>query len=318
MTEVMKRPIVCTALNPSIDKRLHVDVLQTGKVHRVSRLEATPGGKGLNVARVAKSLGAPVLATGFLGGTNGDWIRARLDALGIEQQWVAIGGETRICLNIIDDSSGVSTEVLEPGPQITADEADAFLKFWVSHSEPGQWMTLSGSLPNGLEEDYYYKLIRLARSRGAHVVLDTSGAPLARGIEAGPHTIKPNEQEFRQWTGSDPHDTKSVLRLAERLGAYGVQRLLITMGGEGCIAATPEGELWKAVPPRIRTVNAVGSGDSFVAGWTIASAKGMPLPEALRYAVAVGSANAMTPGTGEVHVEHVNDLFPRVQVSRLI
>lgn len=316
-TPAFAGPIVCGALNPAIDKRLHLSRLRPGEVHRATRTEATAGGKGLNVARVARALGAPVLAAGFAGGSNGGWLRARLEEAGIGQHWIAIGGETRICLNLIDDSDGSSTEVLEPGPAIAEAEAEAFADAWAGLCAPGRWMTLSGSLPRGLGDDYYARLIGMARERGARVALDTSGAALELGVRAGPDTVKPNEDEFRQWTGADPRDERAVRELASRLGGCGVRTLIVSLGREGCVAATPEGELWRAVPPAIQAANAVGSGDSFVAGWTVARSRGLPVPEALRLATAAGAANAMAPGTGDVDPDAAAALAERVVIERL-
>jgi tagatose 6-phosphate kinase len=309
-------PIVCTALNPAIDKRLHLNTLTIGEVHRVVHMEATAGGKGLNVARVARSLKAPVIASGLVGGSNGDWIRGQLAQAGIEQQWTAIAGETRICLNMIDDSNGSSTEVLEPGPMITQEESTAFVSLWRTLCIRGRWMTLSGSLPRGVSSSFYSQLIEIARSRGAFVVLDTSGEPLERGVEAGPHTIKPNEQEFRQWTNSDPRDELAMLRLAKELGPYGVKVIIVSLGQEGCVAVTVEGQILRAKAPVVQAINAVGSGDAFVAGWTVACARGMQMSDAIRYASAAGAANAMSPGTGMVDSSILSALAVEVQLTR--
>jgi tagatose 6-phosphate kinase len=309
-------PIVCTALNAAIDKRLHVAAFQIGQVHRATHMEATAGGKGLNVARVAKSLGASVLASGFAGGSNGAWMINKLDEIGIAQHMIRIGAETRICLNILDDGNGTSTEVLEAGPEIAPHEADLFLRQWRELCVPGRWLTLSGSLPHGLADDFYGVLIAEARNAGAFVVLDTSGVPLEQGVRFGPHTVKPNEEEFRQWSGADPRDEAAVRRMAAKLGQDGTQTMIVSLGQEGCIAAKPDGELWRAVPPAVRAVNPVGSGDAFVAGWTVACSRGLDLPEALRLAVAAGTANALTPGTGEVFPEDVADLIGRVHLER--
>ncbi|RKP49913.1 1-phosphofructokinase family hexose kinase [Cohnella endophytica] len=308
-------PIVCTALNPAIDKRLHLPKLTIGEVHRVAHMEATAGGKGLNVARVARALEAPVIASGFIGGKNGEWIREELTQAGIEQQWTAIAGETRTCLNLIDDSNGSSTEVLESGPPISQEESAAFVSLWRALCVPGRWMTLSGSLPRGLSPSFYSQLIEIARSKGASVVLDTSGVPLEKGVEAGPHTIKPNEQEFRQWTNSDPRDEKAMLGLAKELSSYGVKTIIVSLGREGCIAATADGRLLRAKAPVIHAINAVGSGDAFVAGWTVACARGMEMSDALRYASAAGASNAMSSGTGVIDPSLIPALAAEVQLT---
>ncbi|REE78594.1 1-phosphofructokinase/tagatose 6-phosphate kinase [Paenibacillus taihuensis] len=310
--------IVCVSLNTAIDKRLLVPGLQLGAVNRAVHVDATAGGKGLNVARAAQSLGTDVLAVGFAGGSNGDWIRGKLDMIGLPHQMVPIAGESRICLNMIDEYTSRSTEVLEPGPEILAAEKEQFLALWHLLCKPGRWLTLSGSLPRGLGDGFYAELVALAREVGAFVVLDTSGKPLKLGVAGGPHTVKPNEEEFRQWCGADPRDHAAVRRVAEELGSdYGVQTLLVSLGREGCLAAKPDGRLWLAVPPAVDAVNPVGSGDSFVAGWTVACSRGLGVPDALRCAVAAGTVNAMSPGTGEVSRDAAEAMASRVIVTEL-
>lgn len=312
----LKPAIVCGALNPAVDKRLHVPNLSIGSVQRASMQESTPGGKGLNVSRAAASLGAQVKAAGFLGGENGEWIQSALYESRIGQEWLYVSGLTRMCLNIIDDSSGTSTEILESGPVVKAEEALEFIGRWKALSEEGGWMTLSGSLPRGLKDNYYAELIAVSRSQGAITVLDTSGTALIKGIEAGPHTIKPNEEEFRQWTGADPRNKEAVRQLASELALKGVNVLIVSLGKEGCIAATGDGELWRAVPPAVDAVNAVGSGDCFVAGWTVANARGFDIEMSLRLAMAAGAANAISSSTGNISVADTAKLSALTLVER--
>ncbi|OXM16797.1 1-phosphofructokinase family hexose kinase [Paenibacillus herberti] len=312
----LRSSIVCGALNPAVDKRLHVPKLSIGSVQRATMQESTPGGKGLNVSRAAASLGAQVTATGFLGRDNGEWIQTSLYESRIEQDWLYVQGLTRMCLNLIDDSSGISTEILESGPVVKEEEAQEFFGRWEALSTPDEWMTLSGSLPKGLDDSYYAELIAISRSKGANIVLDTSGAALIQGIEAGPHTIKPNEEEFRQWTGADPRNRAAVQQLMSELVLKGVKVLIVSLGKEGCIAATAEGELWRAVPPAINAVNAVGSGDCFVAGWTVANARGFTVAQSLRLATAAGAANAMSSSTGMISMADTAKLSVLTQVER--
>ncbi|RAP75981.1 1-phosphofructokinase family hexose kinase [Paenibacillus montanisoli] len=307
--------IVCVSLNSAIDKRLLVPGFQPGAVNRAVHADATAGGKGLNVARVAQSLGATVLATGFAGGSNGSWIMNKLHEIGLPHQMVPISQESRICLNIIDELTGGSTEILEPGPEISPEEKERFLALWRTLCQPGRWLTLSGSLPRGLGDSFYAQLVAEARKAGANVILDTSGSALKLGMQCGPHTIKPNEEEFRQCFGTDPRDHTAVRQVAEQLGGYGVQSLLVSLGREGCLAARPDGRLWLAVPPAVEAVNPVGSGDSFVAGWTVACSRGLDVPDALRCAIAAGTVNAMSPSTGQVSRADAEAMIDRVQVT---
>ncbi len=312
----LEQPIVCTTLNAAIDKRLYVDQFEAGQVHRVRLVRVSAGGKGVNVARVAHALGAPVIATGFAGGGNGAWIQQKLEEIGLTQRWVTIAEETRVCLNIIS-ATGESTELLESGPNIVDQEADEFLQLWRELCTPGRWMTLSGSLPGKLSADYYGRLIAEARQSGAHVILDTSGDAIQYGAKYGPHTIKPNEDEFRQWFGEEARDEKAIRRHAEQLGKQGLENLIVSLGKDGCIAAKPDGQLWRAYPPVIEAVNTVGSGDAFVAGWTVACAAGMETSEALRYAIAAGTANALHEETGCVRNEDVRRITELVRIEAL-
>src|SRR3712207_7340792 len=64
-------------------------------------------------------------------------------------------------------------------------------------------MTLSGSLPKGLEPDYYQRLIANAKAYRCQTVLDCSGAPLRAVLEGKdkPVVIKPNLEELEALLG---------------------------------------------------------------------------------------------------------------------
>ncbi|MNI18427.1 Tagatose-6-phosphate kinase [compost metagenome] len=308
--------IVTVTLNPAIDKRLHVPALKVGAVQRTSAQESTAGGKGLNVSRVVQQLGEKVLATGFLGGMNGEWIKQRLDRDGIQHDFVAVNGETRICLNIIDDASGTSTEILEQGPQVTEKETADLLNKIRQLAAPDVWFLISGSLPSGISRDIYAVIIREAQARGAKVVLDTSGPALLEGIQAGPYAIKPNQDEILQLTGETSFDEQSFANMMPKLAEQGINHVIVSMGAEGSIASF-DGILYRVKAPRIQAVNAVGSGDSFVAGLAVAWERGWSGAEALRLATAAGAANAYSPGTGDVKLQDVERMMTEVQVIEL-
>ena len=118
--------ILVINLNASVDKRYRMKELTKGEVMRAAEVENTPGGKGLHVANVATILGEDCIATGYLGGKSGEFIGEKLKDYGIKQDFVRVAGETRSCLAIITDD-GAQTELLEPGPVVTAEEQEAFL-----------------------------------------------------------------------------------------------------------------------------------------------------------------------------------------------
>ena len=111
--------ILAINMNPAIDKVYAVDDFKVGEVFRPRDMTATAGGKGLNVARVACLLGEQVIATGLAGGSTGRFIEEEVKKQGIDSQFVPIQGESRICINIMDEKNVTSTEILEPGPTIS-------------------------------------------------------------------------------------------------------------------------------------------------------------------------------------------------------
>ena len=198
--------ILTVTMNPSVDTRYQLDELVIDDVNRVTP-EKTAGGKGLNVARVLGQLGDDVVATGLLGGHMGAYMAELMDASGIKNDFVPIKGETRICLNILH--AGNQTELLESGPTIAPEELDAFTAKFTELAGKADVVTISGSLPRGVEADYYAKITGIAENAGAKVLLDTSGASLEAALksEVKPELVKPNLTEINglMWTSFARH-----------------------------------------------------------------------------------------------------------------
>ena len=154
--------ILTVTMNPSVDTRYQLDELIIDDVNRVTP-EKTAGGKGLNVARVLGQLGDDVVATGLLGGHMGAYMAELMDVNGIKNDFVPIKGETRICLNILH--AGNQTELLESGPTIAPEELDAFTAKFAELASKAAVVTISGSLPRGVEADYYAKITGIAERR---------------------------------------------------------------------------------------------------------------------------------------------------------
>ena len=193
--------ILTVTMNPSVDTRYQLDELVIDDVNRVTP-EKTAGGKGLNVARVLGQLGDDVVATGLLGGHMGAYMAELMDASGIKNDFVPIKGETRICLNILH--AGNQTELLESGPTIAPEELDAFTAKFTELAGKADVVTISGSLPRGVEADYYAKITGIAENAGAKVLLDTSGASLEAALksEVKPELVKPNLTEINGLLGT--------------------------------------------------------------------------------------------------------------------
>jgi len=287
-------------------------------LHRTRGVITTPGGKGLNVARDARALGEKVTATGFAGGHNGRYIIDCLERLGLRHDFVPIAGESRICLNILDDRNGnpVSTEILEEGPEVSEEELEAMMRKISRLAAESSVMVFSGSLPKGAPDDTYARMTGLCAASGTTVCLDTSGAALREGIRGRPAFVKPNEKEITELIGRPAATREEIAAAIGRLMDEGIRAVAVTLGAAGCLAGH-EGRLYEAAAPPVTAVNTVGCGDAFTAGMAVAKARGEPFDRCLAFAVAAASAAAMTARTGEVIPEDVRRLLPLVKIKEL-
>lgn len=308
--------VLTVTLNAAVDKTYRVEGFCLDRVFRVEAGRIVAGGKGINVARVLHTLGVPVVATGFLGGHNGAFIRDSLKAEGIPGDFVWTRGESRVCLAVIDPIGGTQTELNEIGPEIHADEVAA-LEEKLAHLLPRfSYATLSGSAPPGVPADFYARVIRMGHERGVKVVLDSSGDLLRHGVEAVPYMVKPNRAELSAVFGHEPASLQETVQMARQLREKGIEIVVGTLGKQGAVWVSAEGE-WFARPPEVEFVSAVGSGDSMLAAMLYAMIHGMPPAEVLRWGVAAGAANAAVFGAGFCTKEQIETLVPKVECERV-
>ncbi|OIQ61586.1 tagatose-6-phosphate kinase [Moorella thermoacetica] len=305
--------ITTVTVNTAIDKTYIVDNFGLNGVFRVQRVMAQAGGKGLNVARVVKALGEEVVATGFIGGHNGMFIKECLVAEGLKGDFVNIAGESRICLNVLDPAGRSQTELLEPGPEITAQEAERLKERVKDLARLSQVVTLSGSLAGGLPTDYYAQIIKIVHREGARVILDSSGEALKEGLKAGPYMVKPNLQEAEALAGKPLADEKARKEFLRELIGAGVKAAVLSLGEAGALVGTGEG-FFRVVPPGVQTVNTVGCGDAFVAGFAVGLARGQGVKQAARLGTAAAAASAASWKAGECRGEQIPALALEVQV----
>ncbi|MBS4538110.1 1-phosphofructokinase [Clostridium sp. D2Q-11] len=299
-------------LNPAIDRRYNVDKLDINIVKRTSDYSATAGGKGLNVSRVVRILGEKVLAFGFLGGSEGDFIQRKISELGIKSYFINIKGTTRTCLNIIDEL-GDNIEILEGGPTITKDEENRLLKVFKSQIDNLDVVTLSGSLPKGIDNDIYGKLIKVINEKGKKAILDTSGRDLIVNLDSRPFLVKPNREELENIIGGVLNTEEDIKKSAKKILDLGAQNIAISLGSEGMYFFGKLGN-FKVNIPKIKAINPVGSGDSSIAGFAYGISKNLDIIEVLKYANACGVANAMEKETGKIDVTVVNEILEKIEV----
>ena len=306
--------ILTVTMNPSIDKLYMVEKNDLGTVMRVQQVVNTAGGKGLNVSRVASLLGEKVTATGIVGGHIGGYFESLIS--GFDCAFTHAASETRTCINVWDSAAGTSTEYLEPGAPVTEKEAEQFFADFQRELRQADVVTISGSLPKGVPQDSYERLIHFCREAGKTVLLDTSGENLRRGVKALPDFVKPNTDELAQLLGHPVQGMEEAIAAAKSLHEQGIRWVAVSLGADGAVLVCDEG-VFHGKPPKITPKNTVGCGDSMVAGFAVGMARSMTPQDALRLAVAVSAANALTMSTGSYNDEDFQRLLPQVEIKTI-
>ncbi|MEU9323860.1 1-phosphofructokinase family hexose kinase [Streptomyces canus] len=302
--------ILTVTLNTALDITYRVRSLRPHTSHRVTEVTERPGGKGLNVARVLAALGHEVTVTGFTGGATGRMVQDRLTAVpGLVDALVPVTDPTRRTIAVVDEQSGDTTQLNEPGPTVTSAEWSAFQEAYEDLVPSVSAVALCGSLPPGVPVGAYAGLIRTAKAAGVPVLLDTSGEALRRGVAARPDILKPNADELSELTGS--HEPLRAAQDARRRGALAV---VASLGTRGLLATTPEGR-WRATPPARVHGNPTGAGDSLVAGLLSGLVEQLPWPARLTRAVALSAATVLAPVAGEFDRAAYEELLEQVTVT---
>lgn len=309
-------PIIATVtLNPALDEAVSLERFNLGGTNRSALDALDPGGKGLNASRVIARMGRETIALGFTGGVTGIWLREKLDAEGLPHAFDEVAEATRLNVMIYERTDGRRTRLYLPGPHVSIERIGA-LKMRLEQAPPGGYVVFGGSLPPGLPPETYRDLVRWLAQRGVHSIVDTSGAALARVLEAMPALIKPNVEEASDVLGRALASDEEILTAAYELQVRGAQRVVISQGAAGAIGVGPDGS-WKAIPPKIEPCSTVGSGDSMVAGLAIALNEGGDLKEGLMLGTATGAATAMIAGTKLCRRADVDRLLAGVQIHGL-
>jgi 6-phosphofructokinase 2 len=309
--------IVTITSNPAVDLSTRVDRIMPVAKLRGKTQRRDPGGGGINVARVIRRLGGDARAIYPTGGAIGKLLRQLLDQEGVASHTWTIAGETRENFFVDEISAGKQYRFVLPGPQLHEFEWKECLKL-VSALEPfPRFLVASGSLPDGVPDDFYAQVARLAKQRGAKVIIDTSGPALAAAMAEGVDLIKPNLREMRELTGSEPSDAYAWEVAAKQLVESGKATVVaLTMGHLGAALVTRE-EVLRAPPIPITPRSAVGAGDSFLAAliWRLAS--GASRAESFRLAVAAGAAALLHPGTELCRPADVARLVDQVTIEKV-
>ncbi len=309
--------IITVTLNAAIDKSLSVPNFRLGRRHRSVERRTLAGGKGVNVARTLKTLGAPVIATGLQGGPTGTQIIEQLTGESILNDFVRISEESRTNTAVIDPTTGEQTEINEQGPSISPAEIELFCAKLLYLARGAAIVVFAGSLPRNVAPDLYATLTRELRKLGVTSIVDTDGDPLRLAVRAEADLVTPNVVESEELVGHEFNDDDDRMIAVREIVALGAREAIMT-AGDGCLAqllVDGAPHLLRATIEQREPVAAVGSGDAFLAGYVAARYRGSAPEDCLRFGVACGAESTRRLGAGLVDPREVDRLAAEVHVD---
>ena len=304
--------IYTVTLNPSIDYVIKVDKLTTGNINRVNEEHVYPGGKGINVTRILKSLDNDNIALGFVSGFTGDYIINSLQELNLKSDFIKVKeGFTRINVKV---KSEEETEINGQGPKISEEELNQFYKV-IDKLVDGDILILSGSIPSCLDERLYESIMKKVEDRDIKVIVDATKNLLLNVLKYKPFLIKPNNHELAEMFNVELNSTEDVVFYARKLKEMGAQNVLISMVKDGALLVTENDEVFASSVAKGEVVNSVGAGDSMVAGFIAGYLKSNSYEEALRLGAASGGATAFSSDLATR--EFIDKLVDEIKIEKI-
>ncbi len=306
--------IITVTMNPAIDKTVEIDTLKPGGLNRIRKVEYDAGGKGINVSKTIHELGGESIATGFLGGNAGRTIENVLDARKIRHDFIWVDGETRTNTKVFEENGAV-TELNEPGPAISEDQMQEFMKKLEGYAGEDTLIVLSGSIPGGVGKDIYARIIRMAHEKGSQVLMDADGEVFRLSLEAGPDMIKPNRVELEEYAGIDYRASgKELLEMTRKLMEKGIHTAAVSMGKSGAMFVKGG---YEAVCPAlsVKAHSTVGAGDAMVAALAYAWDQKLGDEETVRLCMAASAGAVTTVDTKPPAKELVEELKTQVKIE---
>jgi 1-phosphofructokinase family hexose kinase len=306
--------ITVIVLSPAVDKIYFIDNFEAGNLYRVKNISKSAGGKGINVSRVANTLGEKVTAIGFKAGETGKWLEAQLREAGVKTEFVEIVGESRTNSNIIDGITGAETELLETGPYVKAKDLDNFLDTYSKVLEKTKVLVCTGGIPEGVSKDFYRKLIDIANEKHIKVILDASNEILEQAIKAKPYMVKPNLRELSNYVNRKLSNLEEIIEACRSIISKGVIYVAASMGEAGAVLVS-KNTVYFANIPKIKVINAIGSGDSMVAGLAAGLIRNYSDEEMFRLSVACSISNTQFREIGFIDIEQMKGILSEIKID---
>jgi 1-phosphofructokinase family hexose kinase len=304
--------ILTLTINPAIDRTIISDRLAfEDRGYILSRGEAA-GGRGVNASQVIHAFGGKTLALLTSGGEIGKRMEHYLGEMGFPFEVVRVHAEGRANLTI-SDKQGLTVKLNEIGAPLQEKEVVAVRDLVEARLKKATWLMICGSTQPGVPPQFYSEIIALAKSRGVQTLLDADGEALHQGLEAKPSVISPNQQEAERLLGRAIITRSQSLEAVKRIHEMGPEAVILSLGSRGALAASADGIL-EALPPRIEALCPIGAGDALAAAFVWAVEKKKSFSDAVRWAVAAGTATAALPGMSFPTLEQTRAIYKQVEV----
>ncbi len=283
--------VYTVTFNPSLDYIVDVPDFKAGRTNRTSRELIYPGGKGINVSIVLRNLGIDSVALGFAAGFTGEEIKRLMAESGVKNDFITCEeGISRINLKIRNIDG---TEINGMGPKIGQEDIGKLYEKLDKLSD-GDTLILAGSIPASMPETMYMDILEHLSDKKLDIVVDATKDLLMNVLRYHPFLIKPNNHELGEIFGLELKTEEELICYAGKLQELGARNVLVSMAGDGALLLTEKGEVYRAQTPKGKLVNAVGAGDSMVAGFVAGYKKTESYENAFYMGLCTGSASAFS------------------------
>ena len=304
--------ILTLTLNPAIDRNVSADRLVFDDRAYILTTDEAPGGRGINASMVIHSFGGKTVAIAPTGGESGERFRQHIAKRGFDVDLIPVSADMRTNLTITD-KHGLTVKLNEFGPELKADELERIEQAVQNRLPKAKWLMLCGSLPRGVPDTFYAKLIHAAREAEVNTLVDADGDALLHAVEAEPTIVTPNQQEAERLLNRALLTRSHYIEAVERIQAMGAVEVVLSLASRGAYGMVGD-RIYEAVPPRVDAVCPIGAGDAMAAAFVWARAKGKEFWDALRWAVATGTASAQLPGVTFANLDQTKATYKKVEV----
>ncbi|MBR6646170.1 MAG: 1-phosphofructokinase [Clostridia bacterium] len=309
--------ILIVMLNPAVDVTLSFDGFEKSKTNRTTDEISSLGGKGLNVSLVSKSFGLDVCLAGFIGEDRKEELSSVLKDNEIENAFVEVCGKTRTNFKLLDTKENSITEANGQGFCVTDEDLSKISDVISKKLAEAEILVLTGSLPKGVNSDFYAKCVEMANEKGVKTILDASGKALKMAIDKKPFAIKPNIEELCEYFGEEIKDEKEIVCKVKDLLSSGIDTVCVSLGKDGAILAKGE-SIYRAKTFPVEVKSTVGAGDSMVGAMCYAITNGLDLEKSLKLMVSAGCKTSSKKGTELCKKDEVFDSEKKVKTQELV